>query len=132
MEVASQAADELLASLVAGADIATLAVDSGWVLVQAEAATRTGAQANTQLRDQVFLLQGPDEEGPARAVIKLDDGYAVIQLDSVTPGELAEEDALRKQMYSRRISNASASTETLGFLEMLRKQSTIQVYEDRF
>jgi peptidyl-prolyl cis-trans isomerase D len=132
MEVASQAADELLASLVAGADIATLAVDSGWVLVQAEAATRTGAQANTQLRDQIFLLQGPDEEGPARAVIKLDDGYAVIQLDSVTPGELAEEDALRKQMYNRRISNASASTETLGFLEMLRKQSTIQVYEDRF
>jgi peptidyl-prolyl cis-trans isomerase D len=132
MEVASQAADELLASLVAGADIATLAVDSGWVLVQAEAATRTGAQANTQLRDQVFLLQGPDEDGPARAVIKLDDGYAVIQLDSVTPGELAEEDALRKQMYNRRISNASASTETLGFLEMLRKQSTIQVYEDRF
>jgi hypothetical protein len=36
------------------------------------------------------------------------------------------------QAYNRRISNATASTETLGFLEMLRKQSTIAIYEDRF
>jgi len=56
----------------------------------------------------------------------------VIQLDSVTPGELVEEDALRKQMYNRRISNASASTETLGFMAMLREQSEIKIYEDRF
>jgi len=132
MEAASQVADELLASLEEGADIVTLAVDSALVLVEAEAATRTGQQANTQLRDQVFLLQGPGEEGPARAVVELDDGYAVIQLDSVTPGELVEEDALRKQMYNRRISNASASTETLGFMAMLREQSEIKIYEDRF
>ena len=62
----------------------------------------------------------------------MDEGFAVIQLDSVTPGELAEEDALRKQSYNRRISNASASTEALGFLAMLREQSTIEIYEDRF
>ena len=132
MAAASLAADEMLASLVAGTDITTLAVESGLVLVSADAATRTGAQNNTQLRDEVFLLQGPGDEGPVRAVVELDDGYAVVQLDGVTPGELAADDELRKQVYNRRISNATASTETLGFMEMLRKQSTIVVYEDRF
>jgi len=132
MAAASLAADEMLASLVAGTDMVALAEESGLELVEAEAATRTGPQNNTQLRDQVFLLQGPGDEGPARAVVELDDGFAVVQLDGVTPGELAEDDALRGQAYNRRISNATASTETLGFLEMLRKQSTIEVYEDRF
>ena len=132
MEAASLAADELLASLVAGADIVALAEESGLELVEAEAATRTAPEINAQLRDQVFLMHGPGEDGPARAVVELDDGFAVIQLDSIVPGELAEEDALRKQAYNRRIANASASTETLGFMEMLRKQSTIQIYEDRF
>ena len=132
MEAASLAADELLASLVAGADIVALAEESGLELVEAEAATRTAPEINAQLRDQVFLMHGPGEDGPARAVVELADGFAVIQLDSIVPGELAEEDALRKQAYNRRIANASASTETLGFMEMLRKQSTIQIYEDRF
>ncbi len=132
MAAASLAAEELLASLVAGTDITTLAVESGLVLVDAEAATRTGAMANTQLRDKVFLLQGPGEDGPAMAVVELDEAFAVVQLDSVTAGELTEESALLEQVYNRRISNASASTETLGFLAMLREQSSIEIYEDRF
>ena len=132
MEAASLVADELLAGLVAGGDIATLATESGLELVESESAMRSSQEIDARLRDEIFLLQGPGDDGPARAVVELDEGFAVIQLDSVTAGELAEEDALRKQAYNRRISNASASTETLGFLAMLREQSTIEVYEDRF
>jgi hypothetical protein len=55
----------------------------------------------------------------------------VVQLEQVTEGALSEDDAVRKLTYSRRISNGSASTETIGFLRMLRDQSTIEVYEDR-
>jgi len=132
MEAASLAADELLASLVAGGDIAALATESGLELVESESAMRSSPEIDVRLREEIFLLQGPGDDGPARAVVELDEGFAVIQLDSVTAGELAEEDALRKQAYNRRISNASASTETLGFLAMLREQSTIEVYEDRF
>jgi peptidyl-prolyl cis-trans isomerase D len=131
MEAASAAADELLASLTAGADIADLAESSGLELVEADVALRTSSELDARLREQVFLLQSPGDDGPARAVVELGDSYAVIQLDSVTQGELSEEDALRKQAYQRRISNSSASTETLGFVRMLREQSTIEVYEDR-
>ena len=132
MEAASLVADELLAGLVAGGDIATLATESGLELVESESAMRSSQEIDARLRDEIFLLQGPGDDGPARAVVELDEGFAVIQLDSVTAGELVEEDALRKQAYNRRISNASASTETLGFLAMLREQSTIEIYEDRF
>jgi peptidyl-prolyl cis-trans isomerase D len=131
MEAASAVADELLASLTSGADIVTLAESSGLELVEADVALRTSPEFDAQLREQVFLLQRPDDAGPARAVVELGESYAVIQLDSVTQGELSEEDALKKQAYQRRISNSSASTETLGFVRMLREQSTIEVYEDR-
>jgi peptidyl-prolyl cis-trans isomerase D len=132
MEAAAASADELLASLAAGNEIAALAESSGLELVEAEAALRTSAEINPQLREQVFLLPGPDEDGPpSRAVVELAESFAVVQLDSVTRGELSEDDPLRKQAYQRRIANASASTETLGFVQMLRDQSTIVVFEER-
>jgi hypothetical protein len=83
------------------------------------------------LRTQLFLLPVPGEEGPVQSVVELDRGFAVVQLDGVTDGELSDEEAFRKQAYSRRIASASANTETLGFVRMLREQSTIEVYEDR-
>jgi peptidyl-prolyl cis-trans isomerase D len=131
MKAAAASADELLASLAAGNEIAALAESSGLELVEAEAALRTSPEINAQLREQVFLLQGPGDDGPVRVVVELADSYAVVQLDSVTQGELSEEDPLRKQAYQRRIANASASTETLGFVRMLRDQSTIVVFEER-
>jgi hypothetical protein len=39
---------------------------------------------------------------------------------------------MRKQAYQRRIANASANTEIIGFVKMLREQSEIQIFEDRF
>jgi hypothetical protein len=65
-------------------------------------------------------------------VLEVNNGYAVVELDSVTPGELSDDDVLRKQAYQRRIANASANTEVMGFVKMLREQSEIKVFEDRF
>ena len=59
------------------------------------------------------------------AVVGLDDGYAVVRLDSVVDGELSDEDHLRKQAYARRIANASGNTEMLGFLRLLRAHQSL-------
>ena len=131
MEAASARAEELLASLAGGVDVASLAEASGLELVEAEAATRNDPGIDARLRAQLFLLPAPGEEGPVQSVVELDRGFAVVQLDGVTDGELSDEEAFRKQAYSRRIASASANTETLGFVRMLREQSTIEVYEDR-
>jgi peptidyl-prolyl cis-trans isomerase D len=131
MEAASLAAGEILASVADGADPAVLAESSGLEFVQFEAATRNSQEIDARLRRELFLMAPPGDDGPARSVVELDEGFAVIQLDSVTPGEITEETAFLRQAYSRRISNATATTEILGFVKMLREQSIIEVYEDR-
>ena len=45
--------------------------------------------------------------------------------------KVATDDEARRQAYSRRIASASGTDETWGFLQMLRAQSEIQVFEDR-
>ena len=131
MEAAAARAEELLASLAAGATVEELAESSGLELVANEAATRNTPVIDSRLLREVFLMAAPADDGPLTAVLEMNDGYAVVQLDSVTDGEISEEDALRRQAYERRISSASANAEVLGFVRMLREQSTIEVYEDR-
>jgi peptidyl-prolyl cis-trans isomerase D len=131
MQAAQTTAQELLESLQGGAEIGGLAQSRGLELIQAEAAKRTSEDVDATLRDQVFLMEAPQEDGGVTQVVELDDGYAVVQLDKVTAGTLPDDDALRKLTYSRRIANGSASVETIGFLRMLREQSTIEVHEDR-
>ena len=132
MEAAAATAEELLANLAGGTTIEELALSSGLELVEAEAATRNDPAIEAELRANIFRMQAPGDSGPATAVLEMASGYAVVQLDSVKQGELSEEDAPRKAAYQRRIANASANTEILGFVKMLRAQSEIQVFEDRF
>jgi peptidyl-prolyl cis-trans isomerase D len=131
MQAAQATAQALLEKLEGGAGIAELAESSGLELVEAEAARRTSAEIDPTLRNQVFLMEAPGEDGRVTQVVELDDGYAVVQLDKVTEGALEEDDAVRKLTYTRRVTNGSASAETIAFLRMLREQSTIEVYEDR-
>ena len=84
-----------------------------------------------RLRDGLFLLEAPAAGETTTGVVEVDDGYAVVRLDSVKDGELPEDDVVRNQSYARRIAAATASDEAMGFLQMLRAQSTIEVFEDR-
>ena len=131
MEAAREHAGALLAQVSANGDMAVLAQESGLELLTFEAATRTSADIQAGLREKVFLMASPGETDPLFEVLELSDGFAVVRLDSVTDGVLSDEDALRAQSYKRRISNATASTETFAFLRMLRGQSQIEVFEDR-
>jgi len=131
LDAAAATAQELLAQMQAGEDIRTLAEARGLELVEAEAATRSSTEFDPSLREQLFLMEAPEEGGQVVQVAELTDGYAVVQLERVTDGALSDEEAIREQSYRRRIANASASEEAIGFLRMLRAQSTIEIYEDR-
>jgi peptidyl-prolyl cis-trans isomerase D len=131
MDAAAATAQELLAAMQQGEDIQALAEARALQLTQAEGVTRTSTELDASLRDQLFLMEAPAEEGMVTQVVELPDGYAVVQLEDVRDGALSDEDVLRKQTYQRRIANGSASTEAMGFLRMLRAQSTIEIYEDR-
>ena len=96
-----------------------------------DAAQRNAADIDSQLRRGLFLLEEPGEAEATLGVIAMANGYAVVRLDDVTDGVLSEEDAMLSEMYARRIASASASDETIGFIQMLREQSEIQIFEDR-
>ena len=130
MEAAQARAEAILERVSAGEDLAAVAAEQALEVVSAEAATRNATDIDASLRDQVFLVPVP-AEGPVREIVEVSEGFAVIQLEGVTDGVIAEDDPMRKQAYSRRIAAASATDEAMGFLQMLRAQSTIEVYEDR-
>jgi len=131
MEAARESAGSLLAQASAGNDMAVLAQENGLELLTFEAARRTSADIQADLRAKLFLMDSPGENDPLLEVLELSDGFAVVRLESVTDGVLSEEDALLARSYNRRISNATASTETFAFLRMLRSQSQIEIFEDR-
>ncbi len=124
-------AKRLLARLEGGEALEDLAAENALEVVVNEAATRTMTAIDSSLRSELFLMEKPAEGSVTSAVVEVREGYAVVRLDSVTDGVLAEGDVARIQAYSRRIASASATDEALGFIEMLRAQSTIEVFEDR-
>ncbi|MEE4216171.1 MAG: SurA N-terminal domain-containing protein [Xanthomonadales bacterium] len=131
MEVAAQTAEAMLARLEGGEALEDLAAENALEVIVNEAATRTMTAIDSSLRSELFLMEKPEEGNATTAVVEVGEGYAVVRLDRVTDGVLAEGDVARIQAYSRRIASASATDEALGFIEMLRAQSTIEVFEDR-
>ena len=131
MDAAQVRANEILAQVSAGADLPLLGEESELEVLVIEAATRDDVDVRGDLRKDLFLMDTPGEDGSVNRVLKLSDGYAVVQLQSVTDGVLSEEDVLKSQSYKRRISTATGSSETLSFIRMLRSQSEIRVFEDR-
>jgi peptidyl-prolyl cis-trans isomerase D len=131
MEAAQARANEILAQVTPGVDLSLLGEESQLQVLAAEAATRTSVDVRGDLLQDLFLMDAPGEDGPVSEVLKLSDGYAVVQLQSVTDGVLSEEDVLKSQSYNRRISNATGNSEAFSFMRMLRSQSEITVFEER-
>jgi peptidyl-prolyl cis-trans isomerase D len=131
MDAAQARANEFLAQVISGADLSLLGAESELEVLVVEAATRSGRDVRGDLLQDLFLMDAPGEDGPVNEVLKLSDGYAVVQLQSVIDGVLSEEDVLKSQSYNRRISNATGNNEAFSFMRMLRSQSEIKVFEDR-
>lgn len=131
MRVAAQKAEALLARAQSGEDLVPLAEETGNELLVADDARRQGSPYPAQLIARVFRMSPPETDASRIEVLPLDDGYAIVALESVTDGVLTEDDLISQQNYRRRIANATANAETYGFLRLLRSQSKIEVFEDR-
>jgi len=131
MEKASGRANGLLKQLQDGAEIAAIAEADNLQVRSMEGVRRTSSDLPANLVAQVFKLVPPNGEKPVLAVLPLSDGYAVVQLEQVVDGDVSQLDLETVRNYRARIANAAANTETIGFIQMLRKQSEIEVFEDR-
>ncbi len=131
MQVAAERAEALKAQVEGGADPLTLAEEGKVALIEADAVLRSATDQPADLLAQVFRLPRPEGDAVRIATVPLTNGYAVVALAAVTDGQLKEDDLVRQQNYKRRIANATANAEALGFLRLLRDQSKIEVYEDK-
>jgi len=131
LELASEKAESLKEQVEGGADPLTLAEAGKVELIEANSVLRSATDQPADLLVQVFRMQRPEGDAPRVAKVPLTNGYAVVVLESVTDGQLKEDDLIRLQNYKRRIANSTANAEAFGFLRLLRKQSEIEVFEDR-
>jgi peptidyl-prolyl cis-trans isomerase D len=131
MQQAAERADGILQQLQAGSDIAAAAEAQSLEVLAMEAVRRDNKELPAELLTGIFLLQAPENEAPRIATVPMANGYAVVQLEQVVDGVVPDDDPARVQNYRRRIANASANAEAMGFLRMLRKHAQIEVFEDR-
>jgi len=125
-------ADQMLAELESGGtDLDGLAERNGFEVVAVEAAVRTGFDPDRTVVQEVFRLPPPEEGASLRRVVDADNGYALVELNSVTPGQLAEGSRSSELQYRRQIANAAASVEVTALIRQLRAAADVEVFEER-
>jgi peptidyl-prolyl cis-trans isomerase D len=129
---ANARAMEILAALQdSGAELETLATDSGLEYVHHELVKRNAIEPDATLVQEVFRLQAPVGDESVKAVLPSSDGFAVVELDSVVAGELDAGSPFARQQYERIIANGNASLEAFALIRQLRATAEVEVFEER-
>lgn len=126
-------AEELLAAAQGGeASLESLATEAGLEYGQ-HAAVRRGTEVpDAMLVQEVFRLSKPAEGKPVDAVLPTSNGFAVVELTGVKPGELSGQTGpFMKLQVERAIANGNASQEAAALMQQLRLAADIQIYEER-
>jgi len=129
-EAAKARADELLAALNGGQSLADLSGGDGLQVQNVVDALRTTDVPDREVVQHVFTLAGPAEGETVNAVVPASDGYAVVALSAVKPGELTKDSLIGREQYRRQIANSSASYEAWALRRELRDAADIKVFEE--
>jgi peptidyl-prolyl cis-trans isomerase D len=129
---ANTRARELLAELQGGdSGLEAVAQEAGLEYSLHEGIKRNSFVPDQTLVQEIFRVNKPVDSEAVEAVLPTADGFAVVELMSVVPGELDESVMPARQQYERVLANTSASHETSALMKQLRAAADIEVYEDR-
>lgn len=132
LEIARITAETLLAALAEeGAELEDISEQSGYEVIDTPLATRRNFIPDRTVVEAVFRLKAPAEGETVRTVVEAQNGYALVVLESVTPGSLEQGATLNELQYKRQIANAAASIEAVGLMRQLRENASVEIYEDR-
>lgn len=129
---AKQQADTLFAKLQKGGNLDGVAKSAGAEVKQASTVERDSKAYDPQLLKAVFSMPQPAGNKPTQGLVPLSQGrYALVVLDSVHPGEVAnvprqERDILREQM-----AQVIGAQDIDGLLTALRSHAKIETAPDR-
>ena len=131
-DIANTRAVEFLAALQNGTEeFEVLATNAELEYSFNESIGRNSFVPDVTLVKEVFKLQSPIEDTPVQAVLPTSTGFAVVSLESVTAGKLADGALLASQQYERVLANSSASQEAFGLIRQLRDTAEVVVFEDQ-
>jgi len=123
---------EFLAALQSGeTEFEALATESGLEFARNEAIKRNSFVPDVTLVQEVFRLQKPAEDVTVQTVLPTSNGFAVVELHSITPGVLEGGALIAKKQYERVIANSNASQEATALMRQLRASAEVEVFEDR-
>ncbi len=130
---AAQAAAQALQSALTeeAATLEELAEAQALEVITVEGSTRRGFNPGPEVVQGVFKLNMNEGDAPVTAIVAASDGYALVVLESVAEGRLAEDALLARRQYERQLANAAASAEAQGLLKQLRANANIEVFETR-
>jgi len=135
-ERASQAAkaqaETLLKRLSAGEfeGLEALAEAEGLELIELDAVGRNAFEHGPQFIQALFRRPDPGET-PTLHVLEKQDGYALVRLEGVQPGNPAEASDSERDLVRRQMQFGRAAYERTGLLDWLRDNTEISVIEDR-
>ncbi len=129
-ELARQRAEELEAAANAEGLTTVAAADEELILVEHPAVGRFDFQHGPELVSELFRLPAPEGEGSLH-VLPNAQGFAVVSLEAVQPGNPVEATEQERDLMRQQIRFRQANEEVLGLLAYLRENTEIQVVEDR-
>jgi peptidyl-prolyl cis-trans isomerase D len=123
---------ELLAALQNGeSEFEALATESGLEFARHDAIKRNSFVPDATLVQEIFRLQSPAEYATVQTVLPTSNGFAVVELESITQGVLEGGALLAQTQYGRVIANSNASQEAFALMRQLRASAEVEVFEDR-
>ena len=132
LEIARQKVEAMLVALHEdGAELEAISAQAGYEVIDTQLATRRNLVPDRTVVEEVFRLKAPAEGETLSMVVKAQNGYALVVLESVTPGSLEQGSLFNELQYKRQIANAAASIETIGLMRQLRETASVEVYAER-
>lgn len=130
-ELAQERAESLREQLAAGeATLESIAESEGVEVVSIESLGRNDFQQGPGFVQELFRLPAPGDE-PSLHVLPRRGGYAVVRLEAVTAGDPSAASETERDMIRRQLEFTRMNEEVEGLLAWLRRNTEINVVEDR-
>ena len=125
-------ADELLARLQKGEDIAAVAASAGAQLRKADEVTRGLGEVPPEVLMEGFRLPHPAQGKAQFASVPQQDGsYVLLALDKVQDADLSKIPAQQRDMLRQQMARVYGASATQAFIDALKAKTEIKVATDR-
>lgn len=129
---ARKQAEALLARLEKGEAMDAVAGASKSSVTTIKDALRIQSNVPPAVRDQAFLLPHPVKGNPQYAAVDMSNGiYALLSVDKVQAGDLAEVTPEQRESLRQQMAQAYGAEETSELIDVLRSRTDIKINKDR-